>query len=74
MLLRAYMEIFLIDINKLFEWLFQECSPPKGGARVRFPAGTCQSWDLVFRMEMTLVKSLHNVYNNLNSAGGLSRG
>ncbi len=28
-------------------------------ARVLFPAGTCQSRDLQFRMEMTLVKSLH---------------
>jgi hypothetical protein len=33
-----------------------ECSPPK--ARVRFPAETCQSPDLKFRMKMTLVKSL----------------
>ncbi len=33
-------------------------SPPVE-ARVLFPAGTCQSWDLQFRMEMTLVKSLH---------------
>ncbi len=28
-------------------------------ARVRFPAGTCQSWDFKFGMEMALVKSLH---------------
>ncbi len=40
---------------------FLECLPP----RVRFPAGTCQSWDLQFRMEMTLVKSLHSGDHNV---------
>jgi hypothetical protein len=33
-------------------------------ARVQFSAGTCQSWDLWFRMKMTWVKSLHTPSNN----------
>ncbi len=37
---------------------FLECSIPTREARVRFQAGTCQSWDLQIRIEMTLVKSL----------------
>ncbi len=35
---------------------FLECSLPTREARVRFPAGTCKSWDLKIRLEMTLVK------------------
>ncbi len=41
---------------------FLECSPPSVEARNRFPAEKCQSRDIQFRMEMTLVKSLHSMY------------
>ncbi len=34
---------------------FLECPPPTAEARVRFPAGTCQFWDIWIRMEMTIV-------------------
>ncbi len=37
---------------------FLKCSPSTAEVWVRFPAGTCQSQDLYFRMKMTLVKSL----------------
>ncbi len=40
---RAHMQMFQISINKLPGWLF---SRVLAEARVRFPAGTCQSWDL----------------------------
>ncbi len=52
--LRVYMQMFRIAINKLFEWLFSGVI-----AKGRFPVWTCLSWDLQFRMKMTLVKSLH---------------
>ncbi len=41
---------------------FRECSLPTREARVRFPAGTCQSWDLYIWIEITLVKSLYNIF------------
>ncbi len=37
---------------------FLECSPLTAEAWVWFPAWTCQSWDLWFKMKMTFVKSL----------------
>jgi hypothetical protein len=38
---------FRIVINKLCSnGSFLECLPPTAEARVRFPAGTCQAWDL----------------------------
>jgi hypothetical protein len=40
--------------------LFKSARLPPAEAWIRFPAGTCQSWDLQFRTEMTLVKSLHS--------------
>ncbi len=47
--------------EKLLSSSFLNCSPPTAEARVRFPAGTCQSWELRISMEMTLVKSLNNI-------------
>jgi hypothetical protein len=41
--------------------LFQRARPPTVEAWVQFLAGTCHSWSRLFRMKMTLVKSLHSV-------------
>ncbi len=50
----------MFRIAKLFNGSFLECSPPTAETQLGFPAETCQSRDLQFRMEMTLVKSLHS--------------
>jgi len=50
--------MFRIAINKLFEWLF---SRVLASHRIRFVPETCQFWNLKFRMEMTLIKSLYNL-------------
>jgi hypothetical protein len=49
--------MFRIPINKLFEKLFARVLV---SARVRFPAG--KYWMLFWRIEMTLVKSIHNLF------------
>jgi hypothetical protein len=45
--------MFRIAINKLSKWLFSRVLASHRGG----PDGTNQSWDLQFRMEMTLVRS-----------------
>ncbi len=42
---------------------------PTRKAQVRFPAGTCQSWDLQIRIEMTLVKCLYEAYSGVGGGG-----
>ncbi len=49
--------MFRIPINKLFEKLFSRVLV---SARVRFPAGPYRM--LFWRMEMTLVKSIHKLF------------
>jgi hypothetical protein len=54
------MLMFRIAINKLFQWLFSSVLASHRRGLGLILAGTCQSRDLQFRIEITLVKSLHN--------------